>query len=654
MRFFRLIQPKWAQQSLANGKPNPDFIRSILGDKTIDGCNFTNEFLKEKNDLGYNIYFFPNHPSTDVYKNGTKYLNGKVIDTFNYVFVDMDLKDKVYESKEEFLFKLKQFPLKPSMVVDSGNGIHAYWRVIDLTRDTYTLTQMALLTYFNTDQSVWTVLQLMRYPGLNNTKICDAPKLASVIPASSSNLEYTFEQLPKNIFELSPDKVLKVKNHINRLDGKIEIQLKHEANIDELPDSFVDMMLLNDDISKLFNDPKSFNGDRSSADMKLANVLYNKGLGKKDALRVLANSQKSLEKGSHRFEYAQLTIDKVYIDRTKNKFKTVAERINSPTMIPLADKVLGPSYLDFAVLGKPWRKKQITGLIAGSGIGKTAFTLNVFKEMIENNKDNDDVFVFISLEMPEEEINERWIELVGDDSPLAKRLYVIANEDENGEPRNIGLQEIHEYCSDIKLMSGKDIRCIALDHFGILSSHIDMTKRQKFGIDSEQNSGYGNIQNLSDNRKADQLKTLVKMLDTHLFILTQTTKEKGVGDLPIGKDGAYGLSNYENIVDRIITLWQPLMRVQHLTEHRFLAWQYAKNRHLHKKDQIKVYEPKLLTYNMDSGALSLTTSDEYAVFAELLPQANDAREALVKKKSDAYSIMKSLDGIEDILDNLGV
>lgn len=654
MQFYRLIQPNWAQKSLSNGKPNPEFIEAIPGDKTIEGCNFTPEFLKEKNDLGYNVYFFPNHPSKDVYAEGTKYLNGRVIDVFNYVYVDMDLKDKIYASKEEFLFKLAEFPLKPSMVVDSGNGVHAYWKISDLTRETYTLTQMSLLTHFNTDDSVWTVLQLMRYPGLNNMKKHKEPKLAAILTEHSSSTEYTFDQIPKDIFSLPPEKVIKVKNHINRLDGKIEIQLTHEANIDELPDSFVNLMSSNEDIAKLFNDPKSYNGDRSSADMKLANVIYNKGLGKKDALRVIANSQKALEKGPHRFEYAQLTIDKVYVDRTKNKFKTVAERLNCSDTVPMADKVLGPAYLDFAVLGKPWRKKQITGIIAGSGVGKTAFTLNIFKEMIENNKENDEVFVFVSLEMPEEEINERWIELVGENSPLAKRLYVIANEDENGEPRNIGLQEVYEYCSDIKLASGKEIRAIALDHFGIWSSHIDTTKKHKFGIESEQNAGYGIIKNLSENRKADQMKTLVKMLNTHLFILTQTTKEKGVGDLPIAKDGAYGLSNYENIVDRIITLWQPLMRVQHLTNHRFLAWQYAKNRHIHKTDKIKVYEPKLLTYDMDSGSLALSNSEDFRIFSELLPQANEAREALQKKKADAYSIMAELDGIEDLLKNLGV
>ena len=652
MQFYRLIKPKWAVETLANDKPNPDFVQAIPGEKTIDGCNFSPEFLKEKNDQGYNIYFFPNHPSTDVYAEGTKYLNGRAIDTFNYVFVDMDLKDKKYASKEEFLFALRKFPLKPTMVVDSGNGIHAYWKMSDLNRKNYVLAQLALLNHFQTDESVWTVLQLMRLPGYNNTKRHEDYVPAKILVEESSNAVYTFSELPTDIFDLPKEVVVKAQNHILRLEGKVEVQLAHEANVDEIPDTFVDILLENDDVSKLFNDPKSYNGDRSSADMKLANVLYNRGLSKKDALITLANTQKALEKGASRFEYAQLTIDKVYVDRTKNKFKTVAERINELGDVVLPDKVLGPAYLDFGVLGNPWRKKQITGVIAGSGVGKTAFVLNVFKDMIENNKENDDVFIFFSLEMSEAEINERWVNLVGLESPLARRLYVIDTEDENGDPRTIGLQEIYEYCTDIKLATGKEIRAIAVDHFGILSSHIDVNKTPTFGIESEQNAGYGNVKNLSENRKADQLKPLVKLIDAHMFILTQTTKEKGVGDLPIAKDGAYGVSNYENIVDRIITLWRPLLRVEHITKHRFLAWQYAKNRHVHKKDQVNVYEPKLLTYNMDSGALELTTSDEYSVFTDLLPQANEAREAIQKKQSNAYSLSKSLEGIEDILNGL--
>lgn len=658
MNFYRLIKPLWGKPLLSNGEKNPEFVREIKGDDTIEGCNFTTEFLQQKNQEGYNIYWFPNHPSTDIYATGKKWLSGKLVDTFNYAFVDMDLKDGVYASKEIFLQTLSQFPVKPTMVVDSGNGIHAYWNMEGLTRNNYVLMQMALLTYFKTDDSVYTVLQLMRYPGFKNTKKADQYKDCQILKEHSSGGVYTFKDFPQEIFGLSEEKVLKVTNHLNRLDGKLELQLQHEANIDEIPEEFYDDMLVNDELQKLFNDPKSYNGDRSSADMKLANVLYKRGYKKKQALRVIANTQKALEKGSYRFNYAQLTVDKVYVNRSQPQtgitFQSVAEALRNRKAVQLAAQVFGPYFMDYAVWEKPWRKKQILGLIAGSGVGKTAVALFCIKEMIQNNMNNDDVFVFVTLEMPKEEIYDRWIKLVGAESPLANRLYVVSNEDDQGNHINIGLQEIYQYCDNLKRATGKELGAVIVDHFRILSSHINTQIKPDFGIFAENGTGNGQFRNLSDHKKADAMKILVKKLDTFLIMLTQTTKEKGVGDLPIGKDGAFGTSSFENIVDRLITCWQPLMRVQHMVPMRFLAWQYTKNRHLGKYDKLRLYEPKLLTYNMETGNLSTTTEAEFKVYQQYEPHATAARDAVKNKKGQQVSIQVNIEDCSTMMNKLSV
>ncbi len=655
MLFTRLIKPDWAKPLLANGNPNPSFKQEMQGENTIEGCNFTSEFLTQRNQEGYNVYFFPNHPSTDIYASGTKYLNGKVIDQFNYVFVDMDLKDGVYKTKQQFIDIVANFTLKPTMIVDSGNGVHAYWKIKDLTRDMCVLTQMALLNYFNTDASVWTVLQLMRLPQYFNTKQFGNFKLAHILENYSSGMIYTIDHFPKDIYtNLPPDKVTKVQNHLNRLDGKVEIQLEHEANIDELPDEFIDACLVNDDFFTLFKHPKEYNGDRSSADMKLANVLYNRNFTKKQALRVIANTQKALEKGVHRYEYAQLTIDKVYIDRTVNKFKTVSEILNQTGDVELPPQVYGPYFMDTGVLGHNWRKKEILGLIAGSGIGKTATALNMIFHMIKNNAANDDVFVFISLEMPKMSIIERWVKLVGKGSPLANKLYVIDNYNDEGLPRNINIQDVYEFCSDIKKASGRDIGAFVLDHIHLINPQVDLNRPSDFKIQTEADAGWNPVQTLTTGKITTLLKGLASALDTFGIILTQTTKAKGEGDLPIGKDGAYGISQYEWIVDYIITIWQPLMRVQHLTTTRFLAFQYAKIREKDKADKIFENDPKLLTYDMDSGILNITTSEEYQTFQQLLPEAIEARDAIKQKTHAQYSIQLDLTGLDEAIKNLGV
>jgi hypothetical protein len=320
----------------------------------------------------------------------------------------------------------------------------------------------------------------------------------------------------------------------------------------------------------------------------------------------------------------------------------------------LEPQIFGPYYLDYEVLGEPWRRKELLGIIAGAGIGKTAFALNIIKEIIINNPHNDDVYIFFSLEMSKGQIIKRWLKLVGKDSPLADRLYVIDTQDEKGMPSPIGLQEMYEYCTEIKQVTGKHIGAFVIDHFHIISSHIDIRKKPNFGIKSEQNTGYGDIQNLSFNGLATQLKSLVKTIDSFGIILTQTTKDKGAGDLAIGKDGAYGVSQYEWIVDRILTIWQPLMRVQHLAKSNFLAFQYAKMREKHPNDKIKELDAKLLTYDMESGNLKIPSSDEYGEFVLLLPQANEVRDAMSKKKPSTYSIQLNLAGIEEALAKVGV
>jgi hypothetical protein len=653
MQFYRLVKPVWAQPTLANGEPNPKFVEALDGPNTYEAAGYTQEFLQQKNAQGYNCYFFPNHPSTDVYAAGTKYLNGRNIDVFNYVFVDMDLKDGKYASKDDFLQKLRGFPLKPSMVVDSGNGVHAYWRISDLDRSMYTITQLALIKHFQTDESIWTVLQLMRVPGLMNTKRHKDYVPCAILEAESCGETYSIKQFPKTIYELDEKTVLKATNHINRLEGKMEIDLGKEVNGDELPDVFVQLMLENQEIARLFHDPKS-HGDRSSADMKLANILFNRGLNIREAHAVISNTQKALEKGPHRKEYATMTVGKVYSDRPKHRHMTVSEYMRDQGSKIMEPQIFGPHYLDYEVLGEPWRRKELLGVIAGPGIGKTAFALNIIRDIITNNPHNDDVYVFFSLEMSKGQVIKRWLKLVGENSPLADRLYVIDTQDEKGMPSPIGLQEMYFTCVEIKQATGKHVGAFVADHFHIISSHINIHKKPNFGIKSEQNTGYGDIQNLSANGLATQLKSLVKTLDTLGIILTQTTKEKGVGDLPIGKDGAYGVSQYEWIMDRIVTIWQPLMRVQNLTKNSFLAFQYAKMREKHPKDKIKELDPKLLTYDMGSGNLRVTTSNEYEEFVTLLPQANEARDNLVKKKANAYSIQLNLTGIEEALKKVGV
>lgn len=641
MSFYRLLKPEWGKKKIISQGvwvDNPDFVEDIPGPNVIEGKLSLSE-VTEKNLMGFNSYWFPNHPSTNVYEElNINFLSGKNIDVFQYVFVDMDLKHGEYSSKEDFLKELSTFGLTPTIIIDSGNGIHAYWRVSDLTKQTYCILQHGLINRFKTDPSIWTIMQLMRVPNTYNTKVYGEPKLAKVI-SLKKNVTYTSAQLLELVVPLiTSEQTTKIINHLDRVAGKIPFEFADDVDVGQLPESFIELLYQNNRIYELFTNPTEFYGDRSGADLALANILKGRGLSKKDTFNVLLNTQKALSKGLHRSEYADLTVSKVYESpqpKTSVKFASIAERLQSPeATFALREPVNGPEYFD--CLTNPWRKTQILGLIGAPGIGKTTITLNVFKSFIENNPEVDDIFVFFSLEMPEREIIDKWIRLVGRDSDASNRLYVISNEDEKGEPRNIGLQDIVWLCNDLKEYTKKNIAAVAIDYIGIVNNVVDISQQPTFGVEGELGGGWGNTRSISSTTLCKALKPLAKLLDVFLIVLTQTTKGKGQGDTPIDKDGAYGTSAFEWTVDYIISIWQPLLRVQHLTKHRILAWQYAKIRHQSSSDPVRNYERLLLSYNGENELLIPLSEAQKKDFNDLLPIALEEKEKEDKKRVTGY------------------
>lgn len=636
--FYRLIKPLWGQDRIyKDGKwvKNPNMVKLIKGPNILEGC-FDEEFIAKKNKAGYNVYWFPNHPSSDIYSEEKKHLNGRDIDVFKYVFVDMDLKDGVYKSKEEFLEKLKAFPLKPTMTVNSGNGVHAYWAMTDLDRDTYCYAQMGLIEHFQTDPSIYTVMQLMRYPGFKNTKQHDKLKDVTLYDELCSGEEYSVSQLPEEIFSISEAGQTSVQRHLDKLDGKIAVQIDSDVNLDELPDSFVDLLEKEEKIYDLFHRPVETYGDRSGADLALANILFRKGFNIKEAIQVIGNSKKAISKGIYRFEYARATVERAFKDNKEPKFEfATADQLEQEMEVGDLKYANGPEFFD--CLENRWQKGDILGLIAHTGVGKTTIALKIMRDMIENNPDNDDVYVFFSLEMAAKKIVTRWLKLVGKNSKLSSRLIVISNLNDDRTSKEINLQDLVDFCKTIRQQTGKDIGAVTIDHLQEIRPIIDMRRRPTFGAENETGYSGNRSKVLSDVNLCKQLRPLANALDTFLIILNQTTKERGgEGDIPLGVSAAYGSSNFEKICDYIITCWQPLRRVYHMTELRVLAWQYAKIREQGPKDAVTVYRRNLLRYDAGSGDLDYLEDGDQEVFNEMIKEAEEARKNDDKKTSKGY------------------
>jgi hypothetical protein len=277
------------------------------------------------------------------------------------------------------------------------------------------------------------------------------------------------------------------------------------------------------------------------------------------------------------------------------------------------------------------------GMIAGSGVGKTTATLDIFYEMMKNNPESDDIYIFFSLEMPDYSIISRWQSLIGTETHLSNRLFVVSNEDINGEPLHINLQKIYKFSKGIEKRTGKKIAAVALDHLGALERDIDVSQKPNFGIMGE-DLGFGTVRNIPFDILPGKLKELAKTLNCFFILQSQTTKERSKnGDVELGLDAAFGSAKFEWFMDYVVTLWQPLRRVEHETDLRVLGWQYAKIREKNSSDKIKTLQKKVLSVSLDTGKLRPLFDTEMVEFKELELRASALREQAEKKKSLEYS-----------------
>lgn len=282
--------------------------------------------------------------------------------------------------------------------------------------------------------------------------------------------------------------------------------------------------------------------------------------------------------------------------------------------------VNGPDNVD--CLTRRWSKGDILGIIAGAGVGKTSFVLYCYREILLNNLDNNGVCIFVSLEMSKQEIAEAWYNLVGEDEEgISDRFYIIDNFDENNNAKCMGISDINTELKAYRETLGEDILSFTVDHL-----HIIENPSQDF------------------NGIMKSLKETARELDSFGIVLSQTTKGKGIGDIPVAKDGSFGCSQFEWISSYVITLSQPLKRVQNQCDLPVLAWQYAKIRFKKKTDKLKESMNYCLYYDMETGMLRELDGAEKSKFAMWYEQVLELRDAEEKFKSHQYDLSGEIEG----------
>lgn len=596
----RLIAPDWVLQK------NPK-LRKVLEDK------FSDEDIRQFNNGGYNIYYLPNQPSN--YEKGVT-VDGSHIDAFEWCFVDCDLKDGVYADKDSFLEALGAVGIEPSKVIDSGHGIHAYWKVSNLDAMSYLRFQRRLLRLLRTDEAVGQLFQLMRLPGYLNTKIEDNQVLCELL--FETDLKYTAEELDQLLPPITLEDEAYCKHHYDKTYNINQTSI----NIDDtLPVKFGVLIKDNSEAKELWIQPTD---DRSKADYRLGHLMFASGFTREEALSVLVNSGKALQRAPvHRSSYAINIVDKIWtFELTEDKDKLELSMSVKEILERSAGKTLkGTRFachprIDNTAHG--FRLGQVIGLVGGSGIGKTSFTLNAFKWFAERNPDYH--HFFIPLEQPANEIADRWNTMCGNDTSLHEKVHILSNYDEAGNFRHLSFVEIQEYIEKFQTVTGNKIGCIVIDHIGAL--------KKKGSNDENQD-----LMTICHAMKGFAVQT-----NTLLIMQSQTSREKaGIGDLELNKDAAYGTATFEWYCDYLITLWQPLKRTHNEPPcPTVTAFKFCKIRH--KKTRIDIIQedvPYYLYFDSDTETMRDMTQDEVTSFNYFLPKATNKRK--LDRKTDLVS-----------------
>lgn len=584
---IRAILPSWATQKF------PDRRRVVEGE-----LNETK--IKKLNELFYNIYYLPNHPTN---YDSTRNVEGSDIDTFKYVFVDMDLKEGKYPSKDAFYEALGYADIPPSRVVDSGNGVHVYWQVSDLDAMSYLKLQRRLMRKFNTDEAVGQIFQLMRLPGTVNTKHEDKMSLCEEL--ITENIVYTCEQLDALLFQLTHEDEQYCQDHFNKTYSLTDETVKID---DKLPAKFGALLKSSKEVKEIWTGNTD---DRSKGDFRIGHIMFASGFTKEEATSVLVNSAKAMARGpKHRVTYALNIIDKIWTyelepEKTPKLSCSVKEILSRGEAAIKGIRFACNALLDNTVHG--FRLGQVIGLVAGSGVGKTTMAMNMFRWFTELNPEYDHFFV--SLEQPDNEIADRWRTICQQDDRLHDKVHVLSNYTPEGEFRHLSLDDIKDYLLEFKKSTGRQIGTCVIDHIGALK------KQSKNG----ENQALVDI--------CHQMKAFAVQTNTMVIMQSQAPREKaGIGDIELNKDAAYGTVFFESYVDYLLTIWQPLKRVYSKGAPTVMAFKFCKIRHKNQQeDAIKEDICYQLMLDTQTQRLRELTQTEETSAKFHLNQATNAR-----------------------------
>lgn len=278
--------------------------------------------------------------------------------------------------------------------------------------------------------------------------------------------------------------------------------------------------------------------------------------------------------------------------------------------------VNGPE--EFDCLVNKWSRQELLGIIGDSGAGKSEVVLGIFKQILKSNPHSNAVYV--SMEMTDEKISQRWYKMTEDDPELGDRLFILSRYDEDGNAREVSMKWIKKNLIQYKEMLG-DIVVFAIDHVHCIGEN-DSSTLNSMMID---------------------LKEIAVKLNAFGIPMAQVNKGSGQkGEVPLDADSVLGCSQFKYICSDIIQIHRPILRLEEDAGISVLGWGYAKIREADDGDKVRRGQNKLLLYDQKQRGLRKLNVEEYTRFKQFYNILLEMKSAEDKNKAFTYDTSKEI------------
>jgi hypothetical protein len=305
--------------------------------------------------------------------------------------------------------------------------------------------------------------------------------------------------------------------------------------------------------------------------------------------------------------------------REQMKIRSIADLKRSGRVTGKMNSALfvnGPA--EFDCLENKWSRQEVLGLVGDSSSGKSEVVLYCFKEMLRNNPNG--CAIYVSLEMTDEKLAQRWFEMTKDCPEISERMFIISRYDDEGKSRDVSIHWIKKEVVKYKEVIG-DVVAFCIDHIHCLGENDPSTLNSIMII----------------------LKEMAVELNSFTIALAQVNKGAGQkGEVPLDADSVLGCSQLKYICSDIIQIHRPILRLEEEAKMSVLGYGYCKIREAKPSDKMKKGQNKLLKYLPEERSFKKLSTEEMSVFKLYYNELLAMKSAEERNKSYSYDLTKEV------------